>query len=434
MSWKNLRCGLPLLFSLFIAGACTDESPSDVGDDLLPSGDVRTFEVILEPETWLAYDTTFSGYTTAFDAPFRTVANKFGGVVDSNLLLRMAQPPNIINVRNAVGTVVPDSAPQYFAGLLVLRFDTVRSESDVGTRFRAVRTTEEWDFSANWTLRIDTGSVELPWATPGATGGPQVDTATWAAGDSLVLRVDSQTIAQWRDTTNTGRGVVIVSETNGSRVRVASAVFRLSIRPTIRPDTVVILDIAAARSHFIFNPSPPPAGDQLRVGGVTSWRTILGLIPALRNLTFPCPGVANCQVRLDRAHINLAELLLQPASAPPGFIPEDSTVAQVRTLLVAAGVPLQRSPIGFCSPQRAFCASPILKPSFFAQSADTARVAINITDYVLPLVSADVTDANRPASTLTLSAAGEPPTFGFAAFAPGPRLRLLLTATVERPQ
>jgi len=41
---------------------------------------------------------------------------------------------------------------------------------------------------------------------------------------------------------------------------------------------------------------------------------------------------------------------------------------------------------------------------------------------------------NRPPLALTLLIPNEPTTFGFATFAQGPRLRLVLTAPVERAQ
>jgi hypothetical protein len=155
-------------------------------------------------------------------------------------------------------------------------------------------------------------------------------------------------------------------------------------------------------------------------------------------MTFPCPGVTNCQVRLDQAHINLAELLLQPVAAPPGFIPEDSMGIAAHTLLVATGIPLQRSPIGPridpCFAATITCRSPIVRASLFENPPSSDPVAINVTGYALALLSEDVEDDERPASTISVLSLIEPSTFGFAAFQPGPRLRLVLTAAVERPQ
>ena len=65
MKLNKLYSWLPVLFGLLLVTACTDEAPTEVGDDLLPSGEVRTFEVILQPGEYLAYDTTFTGVEDA---------------------------------------------------------------------------------------------------------------------------------------------------------------------------------------------------------------------------------------------------------------------------------------------------------------------------------------------------------------------------------
>ena len=52
----------------------------------------------------------------------------------------------------------------------------------------------------------------------------------------------------------------------------------------------------------------------------------------------------------------------------------------------------------------------------------------------IALVDDDIADNLRPPFALALLAPSEPNTFGIATFASGPRLRLVLTAPVERPQ
>lgn len=428
MNLKKLHRWLPIIAGLFAFTACTEETPVEVGGGLLQGDNIRTFEIILESSSFLAYDSSFSGYTTPQDAPFAIVANKFGGVLDANALFRLAIPPAVINVRNTAGTVVSDSAPRYFSGRLVVRLDTLRSDANPPVQFVAHRIAEEWDRSATWTLRVDSGGVRRPWATPGGTRGAQIDTTTWTGSDTLVFRVDSQTIAQFRDTTNAARGVIVSTLTNGARVRVLSAILHLSARPSIRPDTIVTVDVVPAVNAFVFNPQPP-ARDELRVGGVPSWRTLIGLAPDLATRVIPCPGIANCQVQLSAASINRAELLLQPVTAPAGFIPEDTTFIQASGLLVSPGVPLQRSPIG-----TALALSDRIAPQLFAQPAATAPVAINVTNYLVALVNPALTATTRPPSALTLLAFSEPATFGFTTFARGPRLRLVVTAPVERTQ
>jgi hypothetical protein len=426
---------LPVLFGLMIVSACTDEAPTEVGDDLLPSGEVRTFEVILDPALFLTYDTTFTGYTNTRNASFTIIANKFEGVLDANSLFRFGQPPRIINVRNAAGTATVDSTPSYFAGRLVLRFDSVTSDAAPPVRFRAFQTTEAWDETATWTMRTDSGSVEIPWTVPGGSPGASIDTATWIAGDTVVLRVDSATVAQWMDTTNAGRGALVVTETNGARVRLTGAVLRLSARSDIQADTVFNFDVAPIITNFIFNPPPPPA-TELRVGGVPSWRTMLGIRSDVQNLTFPCPGLTNCLVRLTDAHLNRAELLLQPVKAPAGFLPEDTMFIQARTLLVSPGVPLERSPVGvdLCGAVVTCLQKGLAAPEFFKQPPATAPVAFDVTNYMVALLNENLDPKDRPPLAMTLLIPNEPTTFGFATFAQGPRLRLVLTAPVERAQ
>ena len=429
---------LLLLSGLIIFSACTEETPTEVGDDLLPSGEVRTFEVVLDPAAYLTFDTTFTGYANPRNASFTIIANKFENVLDANSLFRFGQPPGAISVRNSAGTATVDSTPSYFAGRLVLRFDTVTSDASPPVRFRAFRTAEAWDETATWTLRTDSGAVQLPWTQPGGTRGASIDTATWVAGDTVVLRVDSATVAAWMDTANAGRGTVVITETVGARVRLSGAVLRLSARSDIQPDTVFNFDVAPIITTFIFNP-PPPFPTELRVGGVPSWRTMLGIRADLQNLSFPCPGVTNCQVRLTDAHINRAELLLQPTTRRPGFIPEDTMFIQVRTLLVSPGVPLERSPVGVdvCG-QVAVCLNKgMVAPDFFLRppgSSPAEPVAFDITNYMVALLDDALLPANRPPLALTLLIPNEPTTFGFATFAQGPRLRLVLTAPVERAQ
>ena len=73
-----------LALTTLVLAACTQETPSEIGGSLLPPGDVKTFEVILEPQQYLVFDTAFSGYAKAFDTSVKVAARKFEGVVDAN--------------------------------------------------------------------------------------------------------------------------------------------------------------------------------------------------------------------------------------------------------------------------------------------------------------------------------------------------------------
>ena len=163
---------------------------------------------------------------------------------------------------------------------------------------------------------------------------------------------------------------------------------------------------------------------------------MLGIRPDLQTLSFPCPGVSNCQVKLTDAHVNRAELLLQPVRAPAGFLPEDTIFIQARTLLVSPGVPLERSPVGvdICGSLAVCLQKGLTAPDYFRQPPATQPVAFDVTNYMVAVLDDSLTGQNRPPQALTLLIPNEPTTFGFATFAQGPRLRLVLTAPVERAQ
>lgn len=419
---------LPLAVALALfATTCATDAPTDVGDALLTTGDVVTFEVVLPAASFLQYDSAFTGYAKAVNASFGLIARKFENTVDANTLYRFSLAPTSIQVRNAAGNVVADSTPRFFSGRMVLKLDTLATPGAKPVFLRAFRTAEEWNETATWTNRIDSGTVHLPWATPGGTRGPQIDTATWAAGDSIVFRVDSQTIATWSDTTNKARGAIIFAETNGARMRVISTAVHLSAHSTVRPDTVVSADIVPTIRTFVFNPEPAATAD-LRVGGIPAWRSVLRIRPDLSSLTLPCTnGPAGCQVTLDSIHVSSAQLLLKPKRSPPGFSPEDTTFLDVRALGVTATVPLERSPIG-----ARVGLSRAIAPGVFTSPGPNEVVKIDITAFIAQLTDKNVTDANRLSAVLALMQIPEPGTFGFMTFGQSPSLRLVLTAAVER--
>ncbi|HEX6560094.1 MAG TPA: hypothetical protein VF021_11545, partial [Longimicrobiales bacterium] len=287
--------------------ACATDNPTEVGGSLLSSGDLVTFEVILPATSFLVYDTSFSGYARPNILPYAYVAQQFEDALDAHELVRFSIPPAVVSVRNTSGTLVPDSAPKYFAGQLVLKLDTTLAGLSKPVSLRLFHTAEPWDVSATWTNRIDTTGVHTPWSTPGGTVGAAIDTATWAEGDSVVFHVDSAALALWRDTANSSRGAVIVSETNGSRLRVLSTVVHVSAHSSIRTDTVLTSDLVPTFRTFLFNPTLATPFSGVRAGSVPSWRTILQLRSDLRGMTFDCPaqvaGATPCSISLDSAHV-----------------------------------------------------------------------------------------------------------------------------------
>lgn len=426
-----LALPLPLALALALAlstTACITENPTDVGDALLAGDNVLTFELLLPASEFLENDTSFSGYEHPREANYRVVANKFETVLDANALYRFSNAPSVLQVRTTGTTVASDSSPRYFSGRVVVKFDTTASSARP-VRFRLYHTAQEWDPSATWTNRVDTTNTRLPWTTPGGTRGAQIDSAvTWSAGDSIVFTVDSTSLAQWNDSTNRGRGALLVSETPGSRVRVVTTTLRAAARSSIRSDTVINVDLPAVASTFLLDPTLATPHSGIRVGGLPAWRSFLRLRSDLRTRRFACTGgPAGCSVSLDSAHINIAELMLAPSPSPLGFMPEDTVIVDARSIVTSNAVPLERSPV-----QKVFARSGLIAPNVFRAPASTDVVRLNITTFIMHQLEDAITSGNRIPPVLALMQIPEGSTQGFMSFASTPTLRLVVTTSLER--
>jgi hypothetical protein len=258
-------------------------------------------------------------------------------------------------------------------------------------------------------------------------------TANWAGSgtDTVTIPLDSTNIRLLTDTANHARGLLLQlaqAGTNGASLRVTGASLRLSGKSTIRPDTTVIVTLDPVASAFVFTPAAPDTmSSGPRVSGIPAWRSMLTFRDDLRNIELPCAG-AGCTVRLADAHVNRAELLLQPTGSPPGFSPEDSIHVIARTLLESPEVPLARSPIGEVA---GATRAAIPAPRF--NSTDTGpEAAVVITDLIAAIAADTATaPARRIPHRMALLTDPEALSFGFASFRPGPRLRLVLTISTE---
>jgi len=421
--------GLVATCALAASAACGEESPTDVGGSLLPGQAIRTIEVVLDPASFLARDTSFSGYSDPALANFFVLAKSFQGVLDAHALARF-DIPKVIAVTDSAGTLRSDSAPRFFAGRIVLQIDTPRSAAARPFTAHAVRIEEPWDpASTTWTHRIDTAGVREPWRNPGGTGGRAIGSGTVAAGmDSLVIPVDSATLAAWADSANTARGALIMLEAPNARVRASDFVLRADARSSIRRDTVVTVTLRPPNSRFIFHPRLPAAAAATLVGGNPAWRTYMEFREGLDTLTVACPTIsATCRIRLRDASITFGSLLLVPAAAPAGFTPEDTMQVTVRALISTPEVPLARSLLGdIMGVARRF-----VRPAEFAPPAGGNPVEVSLTDFVLALTRDTLRTGPRPTRWLAVMPLIESIDFGIAAFQPVVRLRLVLTIGSE---
>jgi hypothetical protein len=418
-----LKRGWLIPVVLLLLAACDQETATEAGAGLLPPGAIRTFEVVLEPERYLVFDSAFGLFTDPRDAPFVVVAREFEGVLNSNALLRFSIP-EVITVTDTAGVVQLDTVPNYFAGTVQMQVDTTLLPAQE-VQLALYRTAEDWDVSATWTLRVDTAGAALPWTTPGGTRGELVSRITVASGsDSIAFPVDSATIAHWREIADGTRGALIVAETPGVRLRTTIPTLHLQGRPSVRPDTVVTTIAAAPLHTWLFEPEQPTMVGDPRVGGTPAWRTVFQLRDRLDTLSFACPDVPNCRVPLGQAHINYAGMQLQPAIVPSGFRPEAPVSIAAYLMLPTPLVPLHRSPLGdlagfVSAPATSFVAP--LGPLLEIQLTDLIRLA-SLQPQVRGTTFLPTHFALVP---------GEPRTFGFAAFESMPPLRLVISIARE---
>jgi hypothetical protein len=402
--------------------ACDQEAPTEVGGRLLPADAIRTFEVILEPDRYLAFDTAFGLYSLPAETDFAIIANSYGGSVNARILAQYTLPRSIV-VIDSLGVLRTDSTPRFFSADIQLILDSVATT--LPASLEVYRTTESWDrVSATWTHRVDTAGARIPWRTAGGSPGLIVSTTNVVAGtDTVRLPVDSATLIAWSDTTNAARGALITSATANTRLRTTLPVLRVRARSSIRTprDTVVETLVSPSRT-WIFTPEQPDSTSAPRVGGTPAWRTIMRLKERLDTVTVPCPGEPNCRLQIGSAAVSFAALQLQPVPAPPGFEPELPLDMLANAVLPQTQVPLQRSPI--TDPVGGLVAT---IPSSRFVTPNAPIVELIMTEFLAAAFNPPFEgEALRP-SHFALLQSGSTRTFGFGTFAQRPRLRLVLT-------
>lgn len=422
--------------ALVLGVGCGEESPTDVGGALLPPDAIRTFEVVLDPARFLLLDTTFTGFDRLEDVVFFIVANEFEGRLNAHTLARF-DVPRTIGAADSTGVVRTDTMPAIIGGRVVVQLDTLRSEVETPVILNLFRVEEEWDpATATWDLRVDSAGESLPWTNPGGTGGMFVDSAVWSEEsvdslgvrvDSMVIPVDSQTLALWSDTTSAARGGLITLGTPGGRLRTSDVLLRVDARPSFKPDTVVTVTVRPETPRFIHDPSLQRPGSELVVAGVPEWRTYFRFRDGIDTLQVACLQIASdCSVRLGDAEVTYAALVLTPTAAPQGFLPQDSMRLISASVLVSEYSPLERSPIG----RSVGVGRSFLRPSQFRPPLGEAT-EVPVTDFLVALVGDGTDDDAGASSWVALLPFATGFDFGVATFEPGPRLRLILTLARE---
>ncbi|NIP78989.1 MAG: hypothetical protein GWM90_07225, partial [Gemmatimonadetes bacterium] len=362
-----------------VAGAlvgCGDEDPVSVGSDLLGEG-FRTFEVVLDTETFLQGDTTYDRLGSLNDVAFYLAAADFAGEMNAHTLFRLNEPTTA-TYEDEDGNTQTDSIASFGGARLTLVIDTL-SEPVGPIAVEVLALTESWDRgTATWELRYDTAGVAEPWTQPGGTTtGAVLGTATWESGDTLVIPIDSADAAVWQDSLGAYRGGLVRLATPDTRLRFESVSFEFDVVAAEAPEAEATAGGVRAAVPVATPDTIPLSPEELRVGGVPAWRSLLHF-RSLAELSVPCDdGTGGCTVALSDVTVNLASLILTPL--PVGGRRIEQPVRLVgRAVLEGPSVPLTRSPLS--NPLGRMTDS--LTAAAFTTTGEPVVARVPITDYI----------------------------------------------------
>lgn len=405
---------------------CADETPTSTRAELFPVT-LETVEVRVPFEEFASDIRIIGGFGSPLELGQGVVAREFAGTLNARTLSRFQSYPRAASVRDTTGTLRTDSSLTFFGGQVVLAMDSLR-RPDQPVLLRAGALQTAWDATTTtWERAVDSVGAQVPWPEPG--GGPVtlLDTATWdpAQGDTVVLDVDSATVAAWSDTSDPSRGVRIEAEDPGTRLAIRTLGLRLDTRPSVNPDTTIQLGVAADDLTFIFDPSPPMPPDELQIGGVPARRTVFRVrLPSTLDGPEELCRSLGCPFEITPGTVNFAALVLTTRQTPEAFQPSDTLALDVRPVLVPERLP--KSPLG-----QALVAFLPLPARYFTTSPGE-EILVPMTRFVRDAVRGTTEQGDPAPNTVALLSSFEPVSLSFASFdGPGttgaPVLRLILS-------
>lgn len=414
---------------LVLVAGCQEMVPTATDASLIPINPI-TVEVLLDFEDFVTDFDVIGGFGSPSDLGRGFVARGYRGTLDARTLIRFGSFQRSITVEDSLGVTRTDTAFTALGGQLLIVFDSTNAVPDTPVTIAAAAINAPWDReTATWDLAIDSVGERTPWPTPGAGSSTPIRSVLFdrAVNDTLVIEVDSATIAAWGDTTNLARGVMIDVADAGARLEFLSVSLNIDARPSIHLDTIVSLTGVASARTFIFQPSPDPDPPGLRVGGTPAWRSIMTLeIPAMLNGPPALCALVGCPLAITAERINQAELVLTTSLDDPAFVPLSSVLIDIRPVLAPELLP--KSPLG--ATMVGLLGQAVAPELFDAETGTT--VSFPVTLFLQDLVRG-VTPFDEPApNTISVMTTFEPLLLGFASFlgpgSPGaPKLRLVLT-------
>ena len=419
--------------------ACEEESPTSVGESVLPGAPV-TLQIEIPWEEFGSNLQVLGGYGVPSSLGTGVVANAYAGTLNARSLLRFGAYPTAASVTDTTGTTVTDTDLTFVSGRVVARFRRVASSATDPVDLTLGLMDESWHrSSASWASAVDTIGNQVAWSVPGGGTVSPLDTVEWTpigGGDSIAFALDSVQVAAWEDEEVRNLGARLDLVTTGHRVHVSSVGLTLLARPSVNPDTLIELPVQGPELTFIYDPQATPPADGLRIGGAPSWRTVLDLaVPT--TLTGPaelCDAVG-CPVSLDPGEISYAGLVLTTRDPEGAFLPLDSLGMDARPVLDRDALP--KAPLG-----SALVGGTGLRiPGALFSSEVGSTVELPVTALVRDLITGTNPSTGFPYSnTLALLTPSEPLSIAYGSFyGPGtafaPVLRLVVTVgpSVELP-
>lgn len=423
------RVALPLLAALgvFWLGGCEEDDPTGISPDLFPVTPV-TISVEIPWETVGTEARLFDDFGRPSEALELVLARSFDGRLDARGLARIRPFLNVVQVPDSTGQTGPTSLT-IVGGRVVARVDTADAVSE-GMSFQASRIVTEWDpETATWFLAVDSLDDQRSWQEAGAGGSIPLGAVDWTIedGDSVSIDIDSAAVAALVDTLDPARGVMLELLGEGERIEARDIDLVIRGRPLSNPDTVVEAVVGAEATTFIYDPVPTPGEETLLVGGVPSWRTVLGLeMPAMVEGPPELCAVASCPFTLDPDQINVASLVLTTREADPGLAPRDTIAFDVRSVLAPDRLP--KSPLG---PPLVLGRRVDVDPAAFV--GDGGReLELPITPFVRDQLRDSTSSGGDPATTVSVLSVPEGRSFDLAWFSgpagvDPPFVRVILT-------
>lgn len=330
---RILKRSSSLLVLALAAAGCTDRPPTLTDPDYFPGSLPRTIQYTPPSAALLGSAEVVTGRTTVKDAFFKLIARDFDGSLNAHLVAQFNGFPEVVTV-----DAVDYGSFTYEGGRVLASLpDTLRVSASL-LEFQLWTIVQPFDsLDVSWENAVDRPGETVPWTTPGGTRGELLSTDTWsrpdtaAVGDSLFWDLPARVVSALADSSLAG--LMVVLSTPNSRVEISSLTIEALVRPESR-DTVVTQTVQSLAQTYIFTPEPERPSDLLRVGGVTSDRTLLRLRidNPLEGCSVPLP---DCPAQLDLKDVtvNRVELLLDAAPVTRGFRPITPTRLTFRRLL-----------------------------------------------------------------------------------------------------